>query len=469
MTKKDIDWEKELKQKPFRNNSFTPQMMRRVEEKVKETPRRFELWGRRAGVLTLSAALLAGIFALESGGILDGLRQKPPQAAVTLPEGNGPRTPANLGFPLKDGAAGSAVNVPLTVVKANLAVDDGESSDALPELPSVTFALTEEEASALQAALIYRPDGERGYLLLAPRNWTLSEAQVGANGSFGVTWTNPDNSGGSDDPDRSGEKLTYTETGTVGSVVSGIGTYFPERAEWAEQKAFPPETREGMTLRSLYSNDDGTSGFSRYDWTRQGEGAVASGAVYYSLDKRTYGLRHMEMTLRGTAYSGAADTILRFFEANEGAQRTESVPGPNPNEESQKGISIETVKQKLSESGMKLTFRQDRDLPFYDRPMDGVHEEEMIIDRNSADAADFERLTVLSFDSREKAQAEVERIDRTFRSSAGGEGPDIYPHVFSEGGLVILYWTSGSSETPFRYDNKIKGALRALEQSEVQP
>jgi|GEM_PF-6724896 len=352
--RKDRDWEKDLKHKPFRRSSFTPQMMREVEERLEQRrPSRAALWGRTAGISALGLALIAGGAALERSGALNGLWQQQAQyvsspADKEQAEVNGPSpTPQSpmLAFPQKneDGETAGTVSIPLSFLKAEIFIGQPEN-ESIPDLPQMTFALTAKEAEALQAVLVHRPDDGSGYMLLVPRSWKADHAWIGANGSVGVGFVNPDNPGDpeSRDPGSPGERLLYEETFSGGDIATGMGTYFPDRKAWAEEEGFGVLSYDGLEFRSLYINEGEDTGFSRYEWTRQGEGAVASGAAYYSQKPDNYTFRKLEMSLKGTAYSQAADTIMRFFEANEGAQRVEaSEPEPSnsasgsPTEEAQ--------------------------------------------------------------------------------------------------------------------------------------
>lgn len=319
MMKKDVDWEKELKPKPFRNNSFTPQTMRRVEEQLKAKSGRGTFARRGWGMLAVAAVLAAGIAGAERSGMLEDWVQKPTQGVTPMnePETSGPRTSTLLAFPLKDRSVGAAVSVPLTVVQADSVVSEAKM-DTLPKLPTVTFALTEEEASLLQAVWVQRPDDGSGYLLLAPKDWALSSARKGSDRVFKVVFESPQG--------NPGQRLEFSERIGMnsGSILPAIGAYFPNKTEWVESEGFQPEKRAEQELRLLYVNEGEDSGFSRYDWTRQGEGTVASGAAYYSMNGNgTIMLRHQEMSRQGTEYAVEAAAILRFFEENDGVQRSE--------------------------------------------------------------------------------------------------------------------------------------------------
>ncbi|OWA36032.1 hypothetical protein B9G55_09195 [Saccharibacillus sp. O16] len=339
--RKDSDWEKELKQKPFRRSSFTPQMMRQVEQELeKRRPSRTSLWGRAAGITALGLMLIAGGAALERSEWLNGLGLgSAPFAKAPLDveqSGEAGTSPApqkpEVAFPLKNenGETAGSVSIPLSVVEAKLAIGQPEN-DSIPDVPQMTFALTANEAQSLQAVLMHRPDDGTGYVLLVPRAWKVQQSWIGATGSVGVDFVNPDKPGDPtmQDPGSPGERLLYRETFSGGDVAARIGTYFPDHKAWAEEQGYGVLSYAGVQFRSLYVNEGDETGFSRYDWTQQGKGTVVSGAAYYSQKSNNYTFRKLEMSLEGTAYTQTADVILRFFEANEGAQKVEaSKPKP---------------------------------------------------------------------------------------------------------------------------------------------
>lgn len=95
---------------------------------------------------------------------------------------------------------------------------------------ALSYKIPPEMKDELQAVLIYRSDMASGYLLLAPIGWEAS-AIVGANGSYGVTLT---------DPSNKEQTLQYSDTAgsCQGCAIAKIGTYFPDRAEWADEQGF---------------------------------------------------------------------------------------------------------------------------------------------------------------------------------------------------------------------------------------
>lgn len=335
MTNKVPDWEKELKNKPLRRSSFTPQMMRRVEEEaVKRRPSRAFSAARLAGATLLGILLIVGGTALERSGLLGGSQQQETAQPVSDPTGDNEQAARNaerqLSIALQDGAAGAVANVPLVFVEAGTQFDEEEpdGSDKLEatfgDNPTVglrgleeavkatSFALTKAEALTVQALMIVRQSNQERYLTIIPAGWTGQAAAADLTGSVALELENPQNPK---------ERLLYDEHSGKDSptVWTPLATYFPDRKQEAEQHDSRAETRGGEKLRLLYTSESGGSGFSRYEWTSQGRGAVAVGAIYYSRDEQgTIVIRQAEMSLEGTKNAAAADVVLRFFESSDG-------------------------------------------------------------------------------------------------------------------------------------------------------
>lgn len=130
------------------------------------------------------------------------------------------------------GTHGEEVELPLQITKADLSVDDGTQSEPFQILTptAVSYKIPPEMKDELQAVLIYRSDMASGYLLLAPIGWEAS-AIVGANGSYGVSLT---------DPSNKEQTLHYSDTAgsCQGCAIYQIGTYFPDQAKWADEQGF---------------------------------------------------------------------------------------------------------------------------------------------------------------------------------------------------------------------------------------
>lgn len=236
---------------------------------------------------------------------------------VAAAPGTGADGSVMLTFPAKSG--GGYVSVPLLVVQAiDAAGESVPAGTAAPIPPEMAFPLSAGDAGELTAVLVYRPDQGPGFLLLAPSGWK-AQALVGADGSLGATFTDPE------DPRQT---LTYTDTAgsCQGCAISGIGTCFPAKAQWAEEQGFP--VYEPLTFVSWWQT--GESGkdarTARYtllsaDPDREYHG---EGAVYYEEGEWGILFRRLEFRLKpGSSPSGAAGAVLDFFAHHHGALTVE--------------------------------------------------------------------------------------------------------------------------------------------------
>ncbi|WP_136608069.1 DUF4850 domain-containing protein [Paenibacillus dokdonensis] len=79
-------------------------------------------------------------------------------------------------------------------------------------------------------AYFLNESSSHGYLMLAPRNWEVTTAETGMNGSAKIEMRDPSN------PDI---HLTYLDVGPCqGCAIGMIGSYFPQMEKWAEEKGF---------------------------------------------------------------------------------------------------------------------------------------------------------------------------------------------------------------------------------------
>jgi len=340
MTSNKPEWEDQLKEKPFAGNHFTPQMQRRVEERLNGKPRStFRKWAYAAAI----GLFLGGIIWI--GGVYEG--NGPQQAYgpadvsasaqvtngpdVTGPPGvvptsagtdSPPSTPLpgvdmvnrTLSFPLKD-QPGSRVSIPLNWTEAALSIGYGDGpgsvEEALAGLPEMDFALPAELADQLQATLVYRPDGINGYLFLAPAGW-FPAAVTGANGSFGVEFVDPKN------PER---KLNITDNvwSCVGCAINSIGTYFPEKAEWADSEGFTVYTPLTFAERHTLGVSGDAARTARYRLPADTDGHTEQGIVYYE-EGHGYLFRQMQFSLPADEPDSALlEVLYDYFAVYHGA------------------------------------------------------------------------------------------------------------------------------------------------------
>ncbi|WP_454192203.1 DUF4850 domain-containing protein [Paenibacillus sp. Marseille-Q7038] len=235
----------------------------------------------------------------------------PSQAAVNKEADLTGSTEKVIKFP---GTHGEEVELPLQITKADLSVDDGTRSDPSPILTptAVSFKIPPEMKDDLQAVLIYRSDMASGYLLLAPIGWEAS-AIVGANGSYGVTLT---------DPSDKEQTLHYSDTAGSchGCAITQIGTYFPDQAEWADEKGFTVYEPLSFTewKQSAAGEEDG--GTATYT-TEINEGYYNTGIASYEKDAvgQWYLFRQLDFTLsEETTRGDLQDIVIDFFNAHHG-------------------------------------------------------------------------------------------------------------------------------------------------------
>lgn len=231
-------------------------------------------------------------------------------ASDTSSDGTG--SPKTLYFPRADGSA-ARIQIPLHTTLAQLHVDSGDGSvnTAVPSVPEMTFALAQEMESQIEATLVYRPDIGGGYLLLSPTGWQAS-AIVGANGSYGVTFQDPKN------PEQN---LNYSDNawGCAGCAINGIGTYFPEKAEWADEMGFTVYEPLKFIEQHTMGNTGAELRTVRYTLPADPNGYMADGAAYYEEVKDGYLFRNMEIHLsQKSPQQELVDTIMNFFTVNHG-------------------------------------------------------------------------------------------------------------------------------------------------------
>lgn len=212
------------------------------------------------------------------------------------------------------GTHGEEVELPLQITKADLSVDDGTQSvpSQIITPTALSYKIPPEMKDELQAVLIYRSDMASGYLLLAPIGWEAS-AIVGANGSYGVTLT---------DPSNKEQTLQYSDTAgsCQGCAITKIGTYFPDQAEWADEQGFTvyePLSFTEWNQQAAAEEDAGTATYT----TGTSEGYYNTGIASYEKDAvgQWYLFHQLEFTLsEETTRGDLQDMVIDFFDAHQG-------------------------------------------------------------------------------------------------------------------------------------------------------
>lgn len=203
--------------------------------------------------------------------------------------------------------------IPLHTTLAQLSIDsgDGTVNTEAPPIPKMTFALSQKVKNQVEATLVYRPDIDGGYLLLAPAGW-LATAVVGANGSYGVTFQDPNN------PEQN---MNYSDNawGCVGCAITGIGTYFPNKAEWADEMGFTIYNPLKFSERHILGPAGAEARTVRYTLPADTNGYQAEGAAYYDKGEWGYLFRNIEIHQSQTApQQEVVEILMKFFIDHQG-------------------------------------------------------------------------------------------------------------------------------------------------------
>lgn len=208
----------------------------------------------------------------------------------------------------------AGIMLPMTVTQSIPSLDDGTRPvhTALPPLPRMSYPLSPGMEEQLQAALVYFTDSGSGYAVLAPAGW-IPSANTGANGSYGVTFEDPG------DPQQT--LLYYDNTWSCqGCAITDIGTYFPGKAAWAEEKGFPVYEPLEFSEQRLLGTGGADKRTVRYSIAPGKDGYLTEGSAYYEDGEWGHRVRRIELRLSSDSPQAVlSDHILGFFAANHGA------------------------------------------------------------------------------------------------------------------------------------------------------
>ncbi|OKP94305.1 DUF4850 domain-containing protein [Paenibacillus sp. P46E] len=473
------DWEKQLKEKPFDGTQFTPQMRRNVEEHLRiQQPKRFRSWGYAAVLLPLAVIILwLGYSSWEPGKSAESsiAAVTPAVTPAVNSQDNGMLEDAPGGSahwsPKKDRAVGIASNyaatvsfpsseeghaeiaLPLTAMFSVSALEGGETHETLPPLPDMTYPLPPDMEGKLQAALVFRADTGSAYILLAPAGWTAS-AITGANGSYGVTFEDPE------DPQRT---LQYSDNawGCQGCAVGDIGTYIPGKADWAGEYGMTIAPKE-FTRQQVMGTKGPDARTVRYTVAAEAKGDQADGAAYYEEGEWGYLFRKLELAAPpGSFGQDMIDTILSYFTTYHGplllpaVQNTESSAGGA-------GNTTESLYLALEQRGMRLSRVLDTEEHLFKKELAGRWPDELLIDKTDTPVRP-DRLSVYTYDNAEECAAGLDALKLAINRTTYDGGARIYPHAFRGGKFLVVYWMGGDNAEPYQYDKAIKTALSSVD------
>jgi hypothetical protein len=225
-----------------------------------------------------------------------------------------------LEFPNSDLNNGPVL-IPLHTTLAQLNIDSGDETvnTEVPPIPEMTFALSQEMRNQVEATLVYRPDIGGGYVILAPAGWQAT-AVVGANGSYGVTFQDPNN------PEQN---MNYSDTAwsCTGCAITAIGAYFPDKAKWADAMGFPINNPLEFIQQHTLGAAGAEARIVRYTLPADSNGYQDEGAAYYDEGEWGYLFRSIEIHQSQTApQQEVVETLMNFFTDNHGPL---FIPEPN--------------------------------------------------------------------------------------------------------------------------------------------
>lgn len=455
------DWEKRLKESPFADGHFTEKLQRNVNGRLNNPPqRKLRRWTYAAAILPLVALVL--LIGYNSGGF-SSLTGRPDHGVVSSgknfpdPGTAGTQAPA-LSFPPAD-PSGGEVQLPLVTVLAVPSVDDGYPAvkNPVPALPEMTFPLSAEIADQLQATLAYGPDGKNSYLLLSPAGWKAS-AVIGANGSYGITFT---------DPADPAQTLAYTDTNwsCQGCAIGDIGLYFPEKAGWAEDQGFPVYVPLEFKSREMLGTGGADGRTVRYALQPDKDGLLADGAAYYEEGSWGYIIRRIELRHASRVPENAAmESILGFFAASHGALHLPE-PGLESEEANPAPYSTSDLLSALEQQGLRLTSVGSGEEHMFNKELAGVWPDEQLIDYGGPLSIP-DRLSIYTYDSADACADGLEALKLEINRTTYDGGARIYPHAFRGGNFLVVYWMGPGGEGGFKYDKAIKTALAGFNSSE---
>ncbi|MDH6370189.1 hypothetical protein M2444_001969 [Paenibacillus sp. PastF-3] len=274
---------------------------------------------RNGSILTSIVCVVMALVLLIGYKGLNWGKSTPPPTSTNAPTNlaanneSEPRfTQEVLEFPNSDLNNGPVL-IPLHTTLAQLNIDSGDETvnTVVPPIPEMTFALSQEMKNQVEATLVYRPDIGGGYVILAPAGW-LATAVVGANGSYGVTFQDPNN------PEQN---MNYSDTAwsCTGCAITSIGAYFPDKAEWADAMGFTIYNPLKFSERHILGAAGAEARTVRYTLSADSNGYQDEGAAYYDEGEWGYLFRSIKIHLSQiTQHQEVVETLMKFFTDNHG-------------------------------------------------------------------------------------------------------------------------------------------------------
>ncbi|MBD3918186.1 DUF4850 domain-containing protein [Paenibacillus sp. PR3] len=192
--------------------------------------------------------------------------------------------------------------MPLRCVQGQYAIDDDPEHprSIIPEQPlaDLDYDIPSDLKDELAVYWMNQGYGNQNVLLLAPKDWIVQSADVGANGSTSVQLA---------DPEDDKEFVQYFDNGGCqGCLIGNIGTYFPSLKDWADEQGFPAQDMPEITESSLINPNliafKKKPASNEYEWR---------GIAFQEHGESSGVFRVEEAQLKSA--SGMAETIVGLF------------------------------------------------------------------------------------------------------------------------------------------------------------
>ena len=202
------------------------------------------------------------------------------------------------------GRGAQTVRLPLRCIRANYGLDGPNGPPTLaPQKPIKveSYVIPSGLRKSLAAYWMNLGDNEHGVLLLAPKDWNLLSADVGANGSHGIRLVHPD------DPEQFIDY--FDQGGCQGCLIPNIGAYFPKLKAWAEEQGYEVSPRPEIIERTML-----TPNLAAYRKQTEKRRYALHGVAYQEHGGGSGVFRSEEIQLPASA-KATATAILNLFVA----------------------------------------------------------------------------------------------------------------------------------------------------------
>lgn len=202
------------------------------------------------------------------------------------------------------GRGAQTTRLPLRCIRANYGLDGPNGPPMLAPQKTIkveSYVIPSGLRKSLAAYWMNLGDNEHGVLLLAPKDWSLLSADVGANGSQGIRLVHPD------DPEQFIDY--FDQGGCQGCLIPNIGTYFPQLKSWAEEQGYEVNPQPGINERTTL-----TPNLVAYRKQPEKSGYALHGVAYQEHGGGGGVFRSVEIQLPASA-KATATVILNLFVA----------------------------------------------------------------------------------------------------------------------------------------------------------